>query len=257
MDKSLKHGKVLGVKVSVIRKNEVIDFVKNSLNIKHKFFITTPNPEIVLKAQRDRELLDALNKADVALADGVGLVWAAGFLGLPKLTRATGRELFLELLKLANKSSFKIYLLGATPSVNGEVIKKIKRQFPRIEVKGEGGPVYDNNLSLEIESDIKYHKDIIKHINDFRPDLLFVALGAPKQEKWINRYLPEIKVGGAMVVGGTFDYFSGRAVLPPGFVARAGLEWLWRGLLEPARFLRILNATLVFPALVIKEKLSK
>lgn len=239
---------ILGVEVSVTSRGEVLKFVADSLKNKSKFFITTPNPEIIVAAQKDDELMTALNSADVALPDGVGL-------GINP--RITGREMFESLLSTANRLQLRVYLLGATPEVNRLAIAKIKILYPRIKAKGNGDIKVNSKGYSVSERDRGVYIDIIRDINSFRPNILFVAFGAPKQEKWVYHNLKKLNIGGAMVVGGALDYFVGKAKLPPGFVSTMGLEWLWRGVREPRRIKRIFNAVVVFPLLVIKEKLWK
>lgn len=248
MRESPKHGKVLGVKVSITEEPEVLNFVENCLKNKKKFFITTPNPEIIVQAQDDRELKEAINSSDLALPDGAGLRFA----GIKQ--RVTGREIFRKLLKYADEEKLKVYLLGAGKDVNSKAQKKAQKIYPSAEVKGAGGIQIDIKGYYVSEKDRKMSIDIIRDINNFVPDILFVAFGAPKQEKWIRHNLDGLNIGGAMVVGGTFDYFTGNAVLPPGWMAKAGLEWLWRLINYPSRAKRIFAATVVFPLLVIKEK---
>lgn len=238
---------ILGVKVSGTSKNEVLSFVVSSLRKKSKFFISTPNPEIIVAAQKDPALLKALNAADLALPDGVGL-------GVSP--RVTGREMFESLLKVGDRLKLKIYLLGATPEVNKATISKIKEIYPQLKVAGTGDIQINNDGYSEIEKYRKKHIDIIRHINTFQPDLLFVAFGAPKQEKWVNNNFKKLNIGGVMVVGGALDYFAGKTIRPPGWMAAAGLEWLWRAILEPQRIPRIINAVVVFPFLLTKTKIN-
>lgn len=247
-----KQPTILGVKVSVTSTGEVLDFVADSLKKRSKFFITTPNPEIIVEAQKDYELREALNSASIALADGAGLS-----LALKIKERITGRGMFELLLQFANRHGLRVYLLGAAPDVNKAAIAKINKIYPRVKVKGSGDIKVNKEGYSVIESDRGKHIAILRDIDNFGPHLLFVALGAPKQEKWVFHNLDKLNVGGAMVIGGALDYFVGKAVLPPAWVARAGLEWLWRAILEPRRIKRIFNAVFVFPFLVFRSNLAR
>lgn len=250
--KSLKSHKILGVKVSGITRVQVLNFVRTSLKKKRKFFITTPNPEIIVAAQKDRELLAALNSADIALPDGAGLKLAAKI-----KTRITGREMLESLLLLANSKKLKVYLLGASRQVNTAAVALIKKIYPDIKIAGSGDIYINKDGYSDKENDIEKHIVILRDIDNFRPHLLFVAFGAPKQEKWVYHNLGKLNVGGVMVVGGSLDYFTGKAKLPPNWVARTGLEWLWRVIFEPRRIKRIFNAVVVFPWLLLKDKLLR
>jgi N-acetylglucosaminyldiphosphoundecaprenol N-acetyl-beta-D-mannosaminyltransferase len=242
--------KILGVKVSGTSKQEVLRFIVSSLARKSKFFVTTPNPEIVVAAQKDHELRAALNSADVAIPDGVGLRLA----GIKEVI--TGRELFEALLSMANRKQLKVYLLGATPEVNKAAVNKIENLCPKIGIRGSGDIQVNEKGYFVDDKNRKRYIDIIKNINRLKPDILFVAFGAPKQEKWVYHNLEKLNVGGAVVVGGALDYLVGKTVLPPAWAAKAGLEWLWRGIFEPWRAKRIFNAVVVFPLLLIKERLK-
>lgn len=208
----------------------------------YKFYIVTPNPEIILKAQKDKNLLLALNGATISIPDGVGLKLAD-----PSLNIIKGRDLFLSLITLANKKGWKVFLLGGLGR-EAEISKqKLEISYRSLKMESSAGPKLDNEAKPRSESDINIQNDVVKRINDFKPQLLFVGFGAPKQEKWIARWLPKLNVGGAMVVGGTFSYISGTNRIPPKWIGKAGLEWLWRLLTEPKRLTRILNAVFVFP----------
>lgn len=253
---SLKQLKILGVKINSTGKGEVLKFVLNSLEKKKKFFIATPNPEIILAAQKDKKLMQALNSATVALPDGVGLKIAE-----PSLSIVKGREIFESLLKEANSRKMKVYLLGASPEVNEMAVNKVKTKFPQIEVRGTGDVFLDNEAYFYTKDDSDKHKEVVRHsqlnkeINSFNPDIVFVALGFPKQEKWVMNNFDDLNVGGFMVVGGALDYFAGKMAKPPEWMARSGLEWLWRGLQEPKRFKRIFNAVVVFPVYYLMKNL--
>jgi N-acetylglucosaminyldiphosphoundecaprenol N-acetyl-beta-D-mannosaminyltransferase len=125
----------------------------------------------------------------------------------------------------------------------------------KIKIESAGGPFLDKEARPISKDDALIEKEVVKAINKFRPHLLFVAFGAPKQEKWAYKWLDKLEVGGVMVVGGAFDFIAGRAKLPPEWMEKAGLEWLWRLLHQPRRLGRIFVATIVFPVRVFWTKL--
>ena len=217
---------------------------------RHKFLIVTPNPEIILAAQKDQKLSKILNDADICLPDGAGLVWAAKVLGYsqPKTT-VRGRELFLELVKLANKKRWKIFLLGDDGASEAQEV--LERTFKKVEIESAAGPRLNKNGEPVAQVDINSQKDTVERINKFKPNILFVAFGAPKQEKWLAENWKTLDIGGAMVVGGALDYVNGRAKLPPPWLAEAGLEWLWRLVHQPWGVPRVFAATVTFPLKVI------
>lgn len=282
-------GKILKIKLTSKPKEEVLKDVETLLSEAKKFYITTPNPEIAVKAYSDCELLEILNSAEFSLPDGFGLAVAHKFLKLEKtrnkvlavpyyilqwlfvlvsipvkknragdrLEIIRGRDFMIDLFILADKKSYKVYLLGGYPEVvNSESVKKINQEFKNIKVSGSSGPMLDKEANPVSEVDSCTQKEVLRDINNFRPDILIVALGAPKQEKWVNKNLSRLNVKCTMVVGGALDYYSGYKKLPPKWMEEWGLEWLWRLILEPSRIKRILNAVFVFPALVIKSKMD-
>ena len=234
---------ILGIKINSTRKEELLNAIREKLSQKIHFYIVTPNPEIVLQAQNEPKLTHSLNSADFSVPDGVGLKFAA-----PELQIIKGRELFLDLLKIANERKLKVYLLGGRDFVNKRAQDFVKSQYPNIIVSGSS-PYVEVNSTKQFE--------VVKEINFFEPDLLFVAFGAPKQELWVDKFksqMPNVK--GIMVVGGTLDYFAGVVKPVPGLFANLHLEWFWRVIQEPKRIGRIFNAVIIFPMKVILSKIS-
>ncbi|MBI2103833.1 WecB/TagA/CpsF family glycosyltransferase [Candidatus Woesebacteria bacterium] len=237
--------RILGVRVNKTSKEEVLVCVKNFLNENRKFLIVTPNPEILVEAARNKKFAAVLNSAEIAIADGVGLKLADLSLEIIK-----GRQLMMELFKLADDLALKIYLLGSTEKVNQEAVMKATREYPNAKVAGAAGALLNSQGEPVGGQESTTGKAIVTEINQFKPDLLFVAFGAPKQELWVSRVLPKLKVGGVMVVGGSFDYFVGGSSVPK-LVLSLGLEWLWRLIKEPWRAKRIFTAVFLFPLLLL------
>lgn len=205
--------------------------------------VVTPNPEILLAAQKDVGLTDALNAADLAMPDGFGL-WLALRLKGARAQRFTGVEISEEIMRLAQEKKEIFYFLG---DHKGSA-EKAAVKFPHAHIIAEAGP--DFKKSKE-EIGI-FSKDLIARINAIKPTVVLAAFGHPHQEKWLHEYLsrvPSVKI--AIGVGGTFDFWSGVARRAPKFMRMLGLEWLWRLMLEPKRWKRIWNAVVVFPLRVI------
>ncbi|MFZ5932765.1 MAG: WecB/TagA/CpsF family glycosyltransferase [Patescibacteria group bacterium] len=279
---------IFDIRLNSTSASKVLAFVRDSLARKAKFSLLTPNPEIVSAALTDRKLLAALNNASLRVPDGVGLSQAARFLSLwaPKnkflrllfcliqglgvglatffardwlqesLPIIKGRLLFLELVKLANKKGLKIFLLGGQKDEARKAGEKIRRSFKRVRIAFASGPRLerDGRPVSAIDKDIE--KYVVAQINEFNPDILFVGFGAPKQEKWLMKWLPALDVGGGMTVGGAFRYLAGDAKLPPKWMEELGFEWLWRALSEPWRIKRVATAFPIFPLKVFISKLS-
>jgi len=240
---------ILGVQIDNLSLQEVLEKVKLFLADKNQHFIVTPNPEFLVAAQKDSRFKEILNYADIAVADGVGLIKAAKFLG-QRLQRVPGVDLSWAICELAEQTGFSVYLLGAKEMVAAQMTEKLLHHLPQLKVVGaeSGGEIIDPK---------KDDLDLLARINDAKPKILFVAFGQVKQEKWIFYHLdklPSVKL--AIGVGGTFDYIAGTAKRPPKFIRRMGLEWLYRLIWEPWRWKRILNAVVVFPILVAIFKIK-
>ena len=229
---------ILGVRLTSTELVEVLALIEDFMVRGQKFSLFTANPELLVMAAKDQSLKKIINSADLVIPDGVGLKYAAKFLHKKDLNIIPGRKLFLKLLALARKNNWKVFFLGG---------KGIKNVF--------AGPVLDENGEPKTAKEAKIQKEVIQKINEIRPDLLFVGFGMPKQEKWIYKNVKKLDAKGIMTVGGTFDYVFGKACLPPEWLEKLGLEWLWRLLHEPKRVSRILNAVIVFPLKVLCSKL--
>lgn len=284
-----KYAKILGIRVDGIPESGVLRIIRQNIATGMKFSIATPNPEIVLAAQRNFELVKALNGSTISIPDGIGVVAASKFLSLPitnhqelntfyyllqglrvglailfnrkwlesEIIPIKGRRLFSEMLRLANKKGWKVFLLGGT---NGEAKKaenRLNLSLRNLKAESADGPKLNRNAEPISERDTTSYKEVLNHINVYKPDLLFVGFGAPKQEIWIAKNLSKLKVKGAMAVGGTFNYITGVISEPPKWMEKSGLEWLWRLIKEPVRFGRIWNAVVVFPWKVYKYKLAQ
>lgn len=239
---------ILGVQIDNFTKTDVLEKVEHFLLDGRQHYIVTPNPEMVVAARKDKEFLEILNKADLAVPDGFGIILASHFLRRPFLERIRGVDLMLDICRLAEQKSCSVYLLGGEEGIARAAAEELQKRFLHLKIAGaeSGGKMEISDLRFKI-------LDLIKKIDNAKPDILFVALGAGKQEKFIADNLdkmPSIKI--AMGVGGAFDFISGKIKRAPGWMRKIGLEWLWRFFLEPWRWKRILNATMKFSWEIIK-----
>jgi len=244
---------ILGVLIDRITSKEVLKKIEEFLNSDTQHYITTPNPEFVMRAQKDEEFRNILNKSDIAIPDGIGLVFASHFLGNPIPEQVAGSDLVWKIAKLAEYKNCSLYLLGGKEGVAEEAARKLKEKYPNLKIKGaeSGGEVEERKLKTQNE-------EMVKRINERQPDILLVAFGAPKQEKWIYYNLSKLSsVKVAIGVGGTFDFIAGRIKRAPMFLRKLGMEWLWRLFIEPKRINRILTATVRFGWKVLKWKIKK
>lgn len=238
---------ILGVKIDRVEMGDVLEQIKIWLDDIGTHQIVTVNPEFIIAAQKNKSFKEILNRADLAVADGAGLVMAAKFLGQGRLARVTGVDLTKNLF--SNKiEKLKIYLLGGAAGVAQEV----KDKNPQAPIVGadSGGSINTTNWSLA------NNETTIEKINASGANILLVALGQIKQEMWLAsnlKFLSGIKV--AIGVGGTFDYLSGRVQRAPKLFQALGLEWLYRLIRQPQRLGRIYNAVVKFSYLILKEKI--
>ncbi|MCX6704723.1 MAG: WecB/TagA/CpsF family glycosyltransferase [Candidatus Woesebacteria bacterium] len=247
--KDRKVGQILGINITGTSTREVLARVEGLITDNVKFYIVTPNPEIILMAQRNEKLKNAMNGTELAIPDGIGLKFA-----IPDLPIIKGRELFSELIKLSNKKMWKVFLLGGLDDEAKLASRQLTINNQQLTICSDKGPRLNNNAEPATEVDRKLQFDTITKINKFKPQLLFVAFGNPKQEIWVHENYSKLNIGGAMAVGGAFRYIAGLSALPPKWMASAGLEWLWRLIVEPSRIGRIFNAVVVFPLRVLIYK---
>ena len=261
--KAPKFGHIMGINVSSTSIDRVLTRVRNLLSDSsltkenpRKFSIVTPNSELVLMAQKNLQLKNALNAAKFPIPDSVGLNYAYKYLFGKPLNIIPGRVLFGRLIELSDRNKWRVFFLGGRDNEAQKAADKIKDQYKNIKIKTFKGPVFDDNAETVTEINRKYLIDTVKKINTYKPHLLFVAFGNPKQEIWIYKNLKNLNVGGAMSVGGTFRYVAGFSELPPKWIEELGLEWLHRLVLEPYRIGRIINAVIIFPLKVFSYKIK-
>lgn len=205
---------ILGVKIDDVNLDQALRTVQSWLKRSGKHYIVTPNPEIVVMAQQDEDLKNILNNADLAIPDGVGLKLTTDI-----VCHTPGVDLMEELIKLAADQGFTVGFLGGKEGIAAKTAECLLRKYPKLKVTfaQSGGQI------------------------DQQCDLLFVALGAPKQEKWIAKNLDKSPVRVAMGVGGALDYLSGQVPRAPKWLRSLGLEWLFRLIIQPWRIKRQLT----------------
>jgi N-acetylglucosaminyldiphosphoundecaprenol N-acetyl-beta-D-mannosaminyltransferase len=183
----------------------------------------------VMSARRNRRLQALYRRASLALADGVSLLWASRILGRPIAGRVPGADLLASFARIAATKGYTFFLMGSAPQ---EVAASLVRSNPGLTVVGTCEPPYCTRLPEAV------NRSIIKEINRAKPDVLWVGLGAPKQDRWIAENLGELEVKVAAGVGAAFDFCSGRVRRAPRWMQRLGLEWFFRFLMEPTRLFR-------------------
>lgn len=233
---------VNNLKINSTSYQEILDMIQDHIinfkKYKKPLIISTPNPEIALLAQKQKDLADFINQSDVSAPDGIGLLWKTKKTTKDKqILLIKGRVLFEEVLKLSNLYNFKIFLLGASKSSNEKSVKKINKIYKNIHTKAYWDIQVDNKGYLISET------NIIKQF-EIESDIMFIALGAPKQELFIKNYLNKLNAKVIITIGGTLDVFSENLKKPPVIFEKLNLEWLYRLYQEPKRFKRIIKAIL-------------
>jgi N-acetylglucosaminyldiphosphoundecaprenol N-acetyl-beta-D-mannosaminyltransferase len=234
---------VLGISVDSVTMQEAVEIVRGFLKSEKVHTIYTPNAEIMMSAQRDPELKNILLSADLIVADGYGVVLASRILGRSVPEKVSGFDLMKEIFREFAKNHTRYFLFGSKPGIADLAAENIVRDFPCAEIAGTRNGYFS-------EDD---EEGIVKLINDSNPDVLLVALGAPKQEKWINKYKDRLNAKVCIGVGGTIDILSGKVELSPDFFRRNGLEWMYRLYKEPRRAKRMLD----LPKFMIRVLLAR
>lgn len=234
---------ILGVDVDAVTMAEAVDVVRRAMDTRAGVMVATANAEMLMRATHDEELRCILNASALVVPDGAGTVWAARHLGHAMPERVAGYDLAQELLRCAPAEGRRVYFFGSAPGVAEKAKAKAEQLYPGIEIVGVRNGFFSPADNAAI----------IAEIRAARPDLLLVALGVPKQEKWIAAHLAELDVPVAIGVGGTLDVMAGVMKRAPHWMQKAKLEWLFRGLMQPKRAGRLL----ALPKFVLKVHASR
>ena len=236
---------LLGVPVDCVTMAQSVAFVDEQVAEGAKAAaILAVNPEKVMRARKEPALMRGLRRASLLIPDGIGVVWAARWRRRVKIARVPGSELMPAVCGLAAEKGYEVFLYGAREEVNAEAAAVLPKRFPGLTVAGRHhGYVGDADMP-----------DLIERINESGADILFVALGSPRQEAWIEAHSTALRVKAIQGVGGTFDVVAGRVRRAPKLFLALNLEWFYRLLLEPQRLWR--QRVLVhFAVSVVAEKL--
>ncbi len=237
---------------TVVIENRLVDFLCGD----DTKLITTPNPEMLILGQKSEDLQTVLHQSDLGCVDGTGVVGVLKMKGIHGVERVTGVDTMWTLAKLCSEQNKKIMLVGARPGVAAEAKQMLLAKYPNLHIHSYVGP----NMSYKIEGTSPFAKDdeeVLQEIENFQPDVLAIALGAGKQEIWLNKYKDRFSSVKILIgIGGAFDMISGALPRAPLFFRKIGLEWMWRLLLQPTRIARIMRAVVVFPLTAIKHDIS-
>ncbi|PIC77140.1 glycosyltransferase [Sporosarcina sp. P19] len=220
---------ILGVSVNTENYNELIPKVFENIEIGKKSLIVAINPEKLMKAKEDPELKALLNRAEFQIPDGIGVILASKLKKGQIRSRVTGIDMMDRVVQEAAARGKRIFLYGAKPGVAEEAAAKLQVMHPNIQIAG---------VQHGYEKDVQV---VLDTINQAKPDILFVAMGSPKQEQWIEQHRNQLHPIVFQGVGGSFDVLAGNIKRAPAAFQKVGAEWLYRLLLEPSRIKRQMN----------------
>jgi N-acetylglucosaminyldiphosphoundecaprenol N-acetyl-beta-D-mannosaminyltransferase len=237
---------LLSIKLNNLTTFALHDLLLNWLNSASQHIIVTPNPEIILLAQKDKDFAGILNRADLSLPDGIGLKFAA-WLNSFNLCRHTGVDTVELLAKLCAETNQKLLLFGGQEKNTKAAAEKLRQKFFTLDIV---------TFSLgTISESGETNEKTIQEIVRIAPNVLVVALGQGKQEKFIDRYLnnfPSVKI--AIGIGGALDMIGTTLPRAPKILRSLGFEWLWRLIIEPSRWRRIVRAVVIFPLVIVFDR---
>ena len=241
--------KILGVEIDNITLDEAGNITKNLIENSNKSceVIVAPNVEFIMTAQKDKEFFEILNSAKLATPDSVGVEIAAKLQKKPLKQRIPGQAYFRKILELAEKEKWTIYLLGGKGDTVNKTIENLKKIYPSVNIIGAHEGFFEKDSE----------QDVINEINRLKPNVLFVAMGAPMQEKWIYNHKDELKVDVAAGQGGTFDYEAGNIKRAPKWIQKLGIEWLWRLILQPSRITRMIVLPIYLFKIIFTKDMTK
>ena len=216
-----------------------------------QMIINTINPHSFCVAEDDKKFKEALIKSDILIPDGIGIVWRLRFLRSKKIFRITGADMHDYLLKYANSKKLRIFYLGSNEKTLKKITGRNSKDFDHI-ISGSFSPVYKDEFSIEDSL------EMINAVNSFSPDILFIGMTAPKQEKWAYSYKEKLNAQLIVSIGAVFDFYAGNIKRAPKWMISLGLEWLFRFFLEPKRLWKryVINNTR-FILYIVNEKFNR
>ena len=224
---------VLGVAFDNVTLEQAAELGGKMLQEDRFHYVVTPNPEFILAAEKDESFRKVINAADLVIPDGIGVIYSAKILGTPLAERVPGIEFSAKMLEKLNEMGGRLFLLGAKPGVAEKAGENICAQYPNIVLCGTQDGYF------------KDEEDVILKVAAARPDLLFVCLGAPKQEKWMARWGQHTGAKMAIGLGGCLDVYAGNVERAPEAWQKMGMEWAYRLKKEPKRITRMAKLPLV------------
>ncbi|EJT5929204.1 TPA: WecB/TagA/CpsF family glycosyltransferase [Clostridium perfringens] len=222
----------LNIEVDNLTMNEAIDRAEELIIKKKPSYVVTPNVDHIVKLEIDKEFQDVYKNADLILTDGMPLIWISKMRGNPIKEKISGSDFFPKLCERAAEKGYSLFLLGAAEGVAAKAAKNLKEKYEGLNIVGTYSPSYGFEKK---DDEIKM---IIEMINETKPDILAVGLGAPKQEKFLYKYKNELNVPISLAIGASIDFEAGNINRAPRWMQNCGLEWFYRLCKEPKRMFK-------------------
>lgn len=241
--------RILGIDIDNIDIDEAGILTKDLIEKSNKTckIVVAPNTEFIMMAQKDEEFYNILRNAELATPDSVGVMIGGKIQKKPFKQRIPGQAYFRKILEIGEKEGWTFYLLGGEDNVPELTVSNVKKDYPNLKIVG----YHEGFFKKDSE------EDVIKEINSLKPNVLFVAMGAPIQEKWISKHKDELQVDVAAGQGGTFDYEAGRIKRAPKIVQKLCIEWLWRLILQPTRIKRMIVLPIYLMKIIFTRDVTK
>lgn len=236
---------LLGIKVDRLGMGEALECIEKHIAERRACHVVTADASMVVQARGDSELAAIVRSADLVTPDGAGLLWASKLLGCRILHRVSGVDLVAELARLSARKGYRLYFFGAGPEVAVSAAKNLMQRFPGSQIVGTRHGFFTQADEAEI----------VQEIARAKPDVLLVALGIPKQEKFIAKHKEALGVPVLIGVGGSFDVYSGRMKRAPVWMQNAGFEWLYRLWQNPRKIGKVMTLP-QFALLAIRARLG-
>ncbi len=250
MADNLRSINILGVRVDRVDMAILLERIEELLSLSRQELIVTLNPEFIMYALQDKTFHQIIRSAAVVIPDGIGVIWAAKISGRKLIERVAGVDLVWEIARLSAIKGYKLFLLGGRAGVADEAKIRLVTIYPNLRVEAYSPP-----MTTVFSAD--ENNRMINLINAFNPDFLLVALGPPRQEKWIMHHRERLNFKIGIGVGGSLDFIARRIKRAPLWIQKGNLEWLHRLIMEPQRIKRFYRILPRFIFLVMREKYRK
>ncbi len=219
----------MNTEIDNLTMDEAVDAIDALVLKKQNAYVVTPNTDVIVQLERNRELQEIYTHASLILADGKPLIWISNIYGCPIKEKISGSDIFPRLCECASQKGYTMYFLGAAEGIAAIAAKKLQKKYRNLQVVGTYSPPYG------FEKDEAEMGKILKMIRVAKPDILIVGLGTPKQEMFIYRNLNQLNVPVSLGLGASLDFEAGNIKRAPRWMRNRGLEWFWRIMQDPKR----------------------